>query len=151
MTAVDESVEPATRLRAAGLRVTRPRLRVLEALASHPHVSADHVRGLLDGVEDQVVSRQAVYDVLHALTDAGLVRSMLVGTRALYELDTLDNHHHLLCQQCGALADVPCAVGHAPCLQPFDDQGFTVQTADVTYSGLCPACSATKTTRTTTR
>lgn len=146
MSAVDDRLDPAARLRAAGLRVTRPRLMVLETLADHPHVSADHVRSLLDEVEDHAVSRQAVYDVLHALTDAGLVRSMLVGTRALYELDLLDNHHHLLCRQCGALADVPCAVGHAPCLLPPDTQGFTVQTADVTYSGLCAACGTTQTT-----
>lgn len=146
MSAVDERLDPASRLRAAGLRVTRPRLMVLRVLADHPHVSADHLRSLLDQVEDHTVSRQAVYDVLHALTDAGLVRSMLVGTRALYELDLLDNHHHLLCRQCGALADVPCAVGYAPCLHPSDTQGFTVQTADVTYSGLCATCSTTQTT-----
>lgn len=146
MSVVDDRVDPAARLRAAGLRVTRPRLMVLEALGDHPHVSADHLRSLLDETEDHAVSRQAVYDVLHALTDAGLVRSMLVGARALYELDLLDNHHHLLCRQCGALADVPCAVGQAPCLQPSGTQGFTVQAADVTYSGLCATCSTTQTT-----
>ena len=143
MSVVHDRLDPASRLRAAGLRVTRPRLMVLEVLADHPHVSADHVRALLDQSEDHAVSRQAVYDVLHALTDAGLVRSMLVGARALYELDLLDNHHHLLCRQCGALADVPCAVGQAPCLQPSGTQGFTVQAADVTYSGLCATCSTT--------
>ena len=132
---------PAESLRAAGLRATRPRVAVLEALAREPHTSADAV---LAQVREQVgpVSRQAVYDVLHALTQAGLVRRMLVDNASRYELDTHDNHHHLLCRSCGALADVPCAVGAAPCLQPSHDHGFEVEVADVLYSGLCPTCRA---------
>lgn len=128
-------------LRAAGLRVTRPRLAVLEALATEPHSSAD---ALLVRVQEQAgpVSRQAVYDVLHALTRAGLVRRLLVDNASRYELDTHDNHHHLLCRGCGALTDVPCAVGAAPCLVPSHDHGFEVEVADVLYSGLCPTCRA---------
>nr|WP_281496669.1 Fur family transcriptional regulator [Ornithinimicrobium sp. F0845] len=128
-------------MRRVGLRVTRPRLAVLGVLAGAPHSSADtvHVR-----VQEHVgpVSRQAVYDVLHVLTDAGLVRRMLVGNASRYELDTHDNHHHLLCRGCGALTDVPCAVGAAPCLLPSHDHGFEVEVADVLYSGLCPTCRA---------
>lgn len=132
---------PAESLRAAGLRVTRPRVAVLEVLAQQPHTSADTV---LLHVQEQVgaVSRQAVYDVLHALTRAGLVRRMLVDNASRYEIDIHDNHHHLLCRGCGALADVPCAVGAAPCLLPSHDHGFEVEVADVLYSGLCPNCRA---------
>ncbi|WP_272914471.1 Fur family transcriptional regulator [Ornithinimicrobium cavernae] len=132
---------PAVALREAGLRVTRPRVAVLEALTAGPHSSADAVH---ERVQGQVgpVSRQAVYDVLHALTEVGLVRRILVGNVARYELDLHDNHHHLLCRGCGALADVPCAVGEAPCLVPSHDHGFAVEVADVLYSGLCPNCRA---------
>ncbi len=132
---------PAQELRSAGLRVTRPRVAVLEALLQAPHSSADTV---LHQVRHEVgqVSRQAVYDVLHALTEAGLVRRLLVDNTSRYEVDTRDNHHHLLCRQCGALVDVPCAVGAAPCLAPSHDHGFEVEVADVLYSGLCPTCRA---------
>lgn len=134
------TADPRERLREVRLRVTRPRLNVMGVLAHHPHIPADRVHALIEGVDAPSVSRQAVYDVLHALTDAGLVRSMLVGGRALYELDSQDNHHHLLCHSCGALTDVPCAVGHAPCLTPSVDHGFSLKRADVLYSGLCPDC-----------
>ena len=133
--------DPGADLRSAGLRVTRPRLAVLAALADAPHASADAVHAR---VQEQVgpVSRQAVYDVLRALGDAALVRRLVIGNASLYELDEHDNHHHLLCRECGALADVPCAVGAAPCLTPSHDHGFEVEVADVLYSGLCPDCRA---------
>lgn len=133
--------DPAHALREAGLRVTRPRTAVLTALAETPHSSADGVHA---AVMERVgpVSRQAVYDVLHALTGAGLVRRLAIGTTSRYELDAHDNHHHLLCRGCGALVDVPCAVGEAPCLTPSHGHGFEVEVADVLYSGLCSDCRA---------
>lgn len=132
---------PQESLREAGLRVTRPRVAVLEALSAAPHSTADAVHAMV-AAQVGAVSRQAVYDVLHALTAAGLVRRMLVDNASRYEWDTHDNHHHLLCRRCGALHDVPCAVGAAPCLTPSHDHGFEVEVADVLYSGLCPTCRA---------
>lgn len=140
---------PEQRLRGAGLRVTHPRVAVLEDLAEHPHSSADTVRARIQQREGQV-SRQAVYDVLHALTAAGLVRRLLVGNASRYEVDTHDNHHHLLCRTCARLVDVPCAVGSAPCMLPSHDHGFEVEVADVLYSGLCPNCRAAEPRRTVT-
>ena len=132
-------LDPEQGLRAAGLRVTRPRVAVLSTLSAAPHSSADSVHALVQALLGPV-SRQAVYDVLHALTEAGLVRRMLVDNASRYELDSHDNHHHLLCRGCGVLIDVPCAVGEAPCLTPSHDHGFGVEAADVLYSGLCPNC-----------
>lgn len=128
-------------LRSHGLRVTAPRLAVLEALAGHAHASADlvirTVRGRLG-----TVSTQAVYDVLHVLTEAGLVhRIEPAGHPARYELRVGDNHHHVVCRLCGAVADVDCSVGHTPCLIPQTDHGFTIESAEVTYWGLCPDCT----------
>ncbi len=142
-------LDHAGALRTAGLRVTKPRLAVLTTLEDAPHSSADTVHARIQELEGPV-SRQAVYDVLHALADAGLVRRVLVGTASRYELDTHDNHHHLLCRDCGALLDVPCAVGEAPCLLPSHDHGFDVEVADVLYSGLCPTCRADRTATKTT-
>jgi Fur family transcriptional regulator, stress-responsive regulator len=130
-------------LREVSLRVTSPRLAVLSAVHEHPHADTesiiDVVRGRLGAVSDQ-----AVYDVLKALTGAGLVRRIQPqGSVARYETRVGDNHHHLVCRSCGAIADVDCAVGHAPCLTASDDHGFSIEAAEVVYWGLCPDCSAT--------
>jgi Fur family ferric uptake transcriptional regulator len=134
-------------LRAAGLRVTRPRLAVLEAVHAHPHADTETIFGAVrTGLPD--VSRQAVYDVLHALTAAGLVRRIQPsGSVARYESRVGDNHHHVVCRSCGAIADVDCAVGEAPCLTPADDNGFSVDEAEVIYWGLCPDCSTSRASR----
>jgi Fur family transcriptional regulator, stress-responsive regulator len=133
--------DPATgALRAAGLRVTAPRRAVLTWLADHPHATAEAVRG---GVLPELgsVSVQAVYDVLAACVDAGLVRRIEpAGHPARYERRVADNHHHVVCRRCGATADVDCTVGPAPCLEPSQAHGFTVDEAEVTFWGLCPAC-----------
>ncbi|HTW14975.1 MAG TPA: Fur family transcriptional regulator [Nocardioides sp.] len=129
-------------LRGVSLRVTRPRLAVLTAVHEHPHADTDalinRVRGDLGAV-----SHQAVYDVLRALTDAGLVRRIQpAGATARYESRVGDNHHHVVCRSCGAIADVDCAVGHTPCLTASDDHGFVVDEAEVVYWGTCPDCAA---------
>jgi Fur family transcriptional regulator, stress-responsive regulator len=128
-------------LRGAGLRVTRPRLAVLAAVHDHPHAETDTIIGVVRADLGDV-STQAVYDVLRALTDAGLVRRIEpAGSVARYESRVADNHHHLVCRSCGAVADVDCAVGHTPCLRASDDHGYSIDEAEVTYWGLCPTCS----------
>ncbi len=134
-------------LRGASLRVTRPRVAVLAAVHDHPHADTysiiGHVRDDLGGV-----SQQAVYDVLQALTDAGLVRRIQPrGSVARYESRVGDNHHHVICRSCGVVADVDCAVGAAPCLTPSDDLGFAIDEAEVVYWGLCRQCSKGKVAR----
>lgn len=128
-------------LRDAGLRVTRPRVAVLAAVHALPHSDTDSLiaAARLD-VPD--VSHQAVYDCLSALTRSGLVRRIQPpGSVARYESRVGDNHHHVVCRSCGAIADVDCAVGHAPCLTASQDHGFTIDEAEVVYRGLCPACA----------
>ena len=129
-------------LRDAGLRVTRPRVAVLAAVSAHPHSDTDSlIAAARRGVPD--VSHQAVYDCLGALTRSGLVRRIQPpGSVARYEARVGDNHHHVVCRSCGAIADVDCAVGHAPCLTASEDHGFTIDEAEVVYRGLCPACTA---------
>ena len=139
MSTIDETRQ---RLRDAGLRVTRPRVAVLRAVAGHPHADAGV---LLEAtrVELPDVSHQAVYDSLHTLTDAGLVRCIQPsGATARYETRVGDNHHHLVCRGCGEIVDVDCEVGEAPCVLPDDDHGFSVDEAEVVYWGLCPRCRA---------
>src|SRR5690349_5924527 len=127
-------------LRGAGLRVTAPRRAVLTWLAGHPHSTADAVG---QGVRAELgtISVQAVYDVLAACVDAGLVRRIEpAGHPARFERRVADNHHHVVCRRCGATSDVDCVVGAAPCLAPSDAHGFAVDEAEVVFWGLCPAC-----------
>ncbi|MFI0480225.1 Fur family transcriptional regulator [Actinomadura sp. 9N215] len=133
-------------LRGAALRVTRPRLAVLEAVHAHPHADTDSI---IDAVRGELpkVSHQAVYDSLRTLTAAGLVRRIQpAGFVARYESRVGDNHHHVVCRSCGVIADADCATGEAPCLTASDDRGFTIDEAEVVYWGLCPECSAASTT-----
>src|SRR5450759_1219636 len=128
-------------LRGAALRVTRLRVAVLTAVYEHPPADTESIIGVVR--EDLgEVSHQAVYDVLRALTAAGLVRRIEPsGSVARYESRVGDNHHHVMCRSCGAITDVDCAVGITPCLTASDDHGFAIDEAEVTYWGLCLACS----------
>lgn len=134
--------EPTTALRDAGLRVTEGRLAVLEALSTMPHSAADSVyRAISDPHPD--IPLQSVHNALNDLTRVGLIRRIEpAGSAALYELRTGDNHHHIVCRDCRAIADVDCVTGHAPCLTPSNDSGFTLDLAEVTFWGLCPTCAA---------
>jgi Fur family ferric uptake transcriptional regulator len=128
------------RLRTCGLRVTKPRLAVLEVLSSGGHLEVDEiaqrVRNRLDSV-----STQAVYDVLGALSRAGLARRIEpAGSPARFEARAGDNHHHVVCRGCGVIADVDCVLGASPCLDPSAAPDFEVDEAEVTFWGLCPVC-----------
>jgi Fur family ferric uptake transcriptional regulator len=130
-------------LREVSLRVTRPRVAVLSAVYDRPHADTDSIIGVVRA-DLGAVSHQAVYDVLRALTAAGLLRRIEPpGSVSRYEARVADNHHHVVCRSCGAIADVDCAVGGAPCLTASDDHGFTIDEAEVVYWGLCPGCSTT--------
>ncbi|MDV6014651.1 Fur family transcriptional regulator [Haloechinothrix sp. LS1_15] len=136
-----DGVSERYRLRQAGLRVTGPRLAILEWLAEHPHATADEIG---NGVRDHLrsVSTQAVYDVLSACSDAGLVRRIEpAGHPARFECRTGDNHHHLVCRGCGRISDVDCIRGNAPCIFPDDTQGYEIDEAELVFWGRCFHCS----------
>lgn len=131
-----------TRLRAAGLRVTQPRLAVLDAVRADSHLAADQVS---DRVRARIgtVSTQAVYDALNTLTEHRILRRIEpAGSSMLFEINLGDNHHHIVCRDCGAIVDVPCAVGAMPCATPQQTHGFVVDEAEITYWGRCPDCAA---------
>lgn len=132
-------------LKEAQLRVTAPRLATIAAVEEQPHATAEAIATV---VRDRLgsVSKQAIYDVLNALTEAGILRRVAVdGRGAQYEVEGGDNHHHIVCRECGRLEDVPCPVGEAPCMVPPDDHGFMVERAEVIYRGLCADCQSTET------
>ncbi len=129
-------------LRDAALRVTAPRLAVLDAVSAHPHASTDTViRAVRRELPD--VSHQTVYDVLRVLSGASLVRRIEPsGSVPRYEARVGDNHHHAVCRECGAIADVDCVVGEPPCLTPTSTDGFAIDEAEIIFWGRCAACSA---------
>lgn len=131
-------------LRVAGLRVTGPRTALLAAVHNNPHADTETlIRVVREGLSE--VSHQAVYDGLRVMTAAGLMRRIEPsGSVARYESRVGDNHHHVVCRSCGAIADVDCAHGKAPCLTASNDHGFAIDEAEVIYWGTCPACSATR-------
>ena len=129
-------------LRGATLRVTRPRVAVLSAVHAIPHADTDSIIGAVRADLGEV-SHQAVYDVLRALTEVGLLRRIQpTGSVARYESRVGDNHHHVVCRSCGTIEDVDCAHGSAPCLTASDDHGFVIDEAEVVYWGRCPDCAA---------
>lgn len=136
----DDAGVIADSIRAAGLKVTGPRLAVLKALAGMPHSNADALFGAVR-FDLPGTSLQAVYGVLASLGTVGLVRKIEpAGSPALFERRVGDNHHHIVCTGCSMVRDVDCAVGHTPCLTPADALGFDVSSAEVTYWGLCAVC-----------
>lgn len=135
-------VDSSTILRHHGLKVTAQRLAVLRAVADRPHSTANDIDEAVRA-EIGVVSRQAVYDALTALTDKGLLRRIQpAGSAARYEDRVGDNHHHLICRTCNRMVDVDCAVGDTPCLTAADGAGYEIDEAEVVYWGRCPACVA---------
>ncbi|WP_297084141.1 Fur family transcriptional regulator [uncultured Demequina sp.] len=138
------TAEPSALLREAGLRVTETRLAVIAALADAPHSGVDAV---VTQVSNRLAStsRQAVHNVLNDLAAAGIARRIEpAGQPGLYELRVGDNHHHIVCQRCGKVADVDCVTGHAPCLTPSKTSGFDLAEAEVTFWGVCSDCRATE-------
>ena len=133
-------MQPDQLLREHGVQVTAQRIAVINAVTTHKHVSADVIATTVRS-DIGSISRQSVYDTLTLLVTAGLVRKIQpVGSPALFERDLGDNNHHIICRECGHLADVECAVGSAPCLTASDDHGFEIDEADVAYLGRCPSC-----------
>jgi Fur family transcriptional regulator, stress-responsive regulator len=136
----DHVHDTAAELRAVGLRVTAARLAILDTVRSGDHLDVDTVTSRVRERLGQV-SVQAVYEALHAFTGAGLVRRLEpAGSPARFEGRVGDNHHHLVCRDCGRVTDVDCTVGEAPCLEPADKAGYLVDEADVTFWGYCPDC-----------
>jgi Fur family transcriptional regulator, stress-responsive regulator len=134
----------ADELRRVGLRVTAARMALLESVRDGDHLG---IEAITSKVRDRIghISLQAVYEALHALTAAGLIRRLEpAGGPPRFEGRVGDNHHHIICRSCGVVADVDCAVGEAPCLTASDDHGFSIDEAEVVYWGLCPDCSTTR-------
>jgi Fur family ferric uptake transcriptional regulator len=131
---------PSEVLKEHGVHVTAQRLAVMKVVANVPHSTAEDI---VDAARAEIgaISRQSVYDTLNTFVEKGLVRRIQpIGSPALYEGRVGDNHHHLICRECGCVVDVDCSVGAMPCLQAANDNGFEIDEAEVAYWGRCPEC-----------
>ena len=134
------AADPAELLRQRGIQVTAQRIGVLRAVSGHPHITADVVAEVVRA-EIGAISLQSVYDALGLLVAEGLLRRIQPsGSAARFEDRVGDNHHHLICRNCGRVVDVDCAQGPAPCLNAVDDKGYEIDEAEVAYWGRCPEC-----------
>lgn len=134
------AIDSAALLRDRGIQVTAQRLAVMRAVAGQPHLTADAIADVVR-TEIGAISLQAVYDALGLLVAEGIVRRIQPsGSAARFETRVGDNHHHLICRDCGRVVDVDCAVGGAPCLTPIDGRGYEIDEAEVAYWGRCPDC-----------
>jgi Fur family ferric uptake transcriptional regulator len=131
------------KLRAAGMRATRPRTLVYAVLREvGGHRSVDELLELLEQ-RGHSIPRMSIYNVMADLTEASLVMPADTGPgRALYEAGDVW-HHHFVCRSCGRIEDVPCLKGRKPCLLPPKGLGGgTIDEAQVIFRGHCARCAA---------
>ena len=140
---MDRTAAILQQLRGDGTRITPARRALVTALveAGGHHVTAED---LVDTVQRSIpaVHRSTVYRTLEALEQAGVVEHVHLGHgRAVYHLSD-DRHHHLVCDRCGSVVQVPEAVVAPLRDQLVDGYGFVVNGRHFALPGVCRACSA---------
>lgn len=128
-------------MRQAGLRPSAQRLAVLRHVGNtHSHPSSDEVYRELQTAFPSL-SRTTVYNSLHALVDAGLVRELEIDAgNKRYDLAPQAPHGHFICRRCGRIFDMPLPPGFAAVTPP----GFRIDSVDIYGKGLCPDCVASE-------
>lgn len=129
-------------LRSHGLRATGPRIAALKEANQAGHITVEELRKHITA-QIGSVSTQAVYDIVHVLTEKGLMREVRpVDHAAVYEINLHDDHHHFICNHCGRIQDVPARDVKCELLAPAEKYGFSVEATEVTYWGTCAECRA---------
>lgn len=138
---MEEVLSADQALRLHGLRVTAPRVAVLEFLAaSLDHPTADDVEQAVNRQRARA-SRASVYNVLRSLRDAGLVRELVLDDAVCRYDANLSTHHHFVCRRCRRVEDVPAGAFSSPA-PPVRLEGRHVETATLVLHGLCVPCVA---------
>lgn len=130
--------ELTTAFRAAGLKVTPQRQLLFKLMHNNSaHPTAD---SLFAVASQQMpgISLRTVYQTLTDLAEMGELRTIEVGAGAMRFDPNVSDHHHAVCEVCGAVQDV--YVNQTPELLGLD--GFAVADAHIVYRGRCASCSA---------
>jgi Fur family transcriptional regulator, ferric uptake regulator len=129
------------RLRAEGGRITTGRRAIVRALfdVGDHHVTADHVAATVQA-EHPDVHLSTVYRTLDALEELGVVGRVALGQHsAVYHL--VDHvHHHLLCERCGSVTEIPTDALAGLSEQLVDEFDFRVSPSTLVIRGVCRAC-----------
>lgn len=135
------SEECAALLHSRGLRVTAGRVATIAHLSAHPHSSASEMHAALAG-DLPSLSLQSVHNIVQDLSEHGILSRVDLpdSGSARYEVERLDNHHHVQCVVCQRIEDVECAEVIAPCLMPADTHGMRIIEASLTFRGICRDC-----------
>ncbi|MEX0962955.1 MAG: ferric iron uptake transcriptional regulator [Pseudohongiellaceae bacterium] len=131
-------------LRKAGLKVTLPRVKILQIMESSEtkHLSAEDVyKALIEADED--VGLATVYRVLTQFESAGLVmRHHFEGGSSVFELTTIDHHDHIVCQTCGSVEEFYDEVIEQQQEKIAKKYGFKITDHSMYLYGICKACQA---------
>jgi len=130
-------------LRDAGLKVTLPRIKILELLETSPHrhLSAEEIYQLLTQ-RGEDVGLATVYRVLAQFESASLVtRHHFEGGHCVYELNSGEHHDHLVCTDCGAVKEFIDDLIEERQKNIAKQEDFTMTGHSLIIYGLCGACS----------
>lgn len=127
----------ADMMHSAGIRPSAQRIAVLSYVAnSKRHPSADEIFSELSNVFSSL-SKTTVYNSLHTLVDAKLVRELEIESgNKRYDLAPQPPHSHFICRSCGKIFDMPIPAG----ADTIEIQGFCIDCVEVYLKGLCPNC-----------
>lgn len=133
-------------LRKAGLKVTLPRVKILELLENSPihHLSAEDVyKALLAAGED--VGLATVYRVLTQFEAAGIVeRHHFEGGHSVFELKDSEHHDHVVCIDCGKVSEFHDDVIEARQIAVAQELGYTLTGHSLHLYGRCNKCSSSR-------
>jgi len=131
-------------LRKAGLKVTLPRVKILQIMESSDtkHLSAEDVyKALIEADED--VGLATVYRVLTQFESAGLVmRHHFEGGSSVFELTTIDHHDHIVCQTCGSVEEFYDEIIETQQEKIAEKYGFKITDHSMYLYGICKNCQA---------
>lgn len=131
------------KLKAAGLKVTGPRLKILQLLSdAEGHLTAEAIyQQLLQTGEEVVLA--TVYRVLGQFEAAGIVkRHRFTPDVSVFELDEGGHHDHLVCVRCNHVVEFVDEVIEAHQLQIAKQHGYTITDHSLTLYGICASCQS---------
>jgi Fe2+ or Zn2+ uptake regulation protein len=147
--AVDARAEIVERLRDGGMRITRPRRMVIDALVRGPghHMTAPEIVAAVRA-DDPEFYESTVYRILDRLLELGIVERVQLGPGgAVFHLPHRP-HHHLMCQRCGDVVEIPASLLDDLAAQLHAQHGFRLRPTASTLVGSCARCDETAQTTT---